>query len=167
MPIPVWIPGQILTSNDVNSWLAPNAVVKQADQSVANSVVPVNDTELVLPVLANAQYIFTCFLDYEGGTSNASDLRWQWSVPSAATLRYSASYQQPAGTVIVQLTYPAATVNFGITNGAANLRSVTMLGTLLVGANAGNLQLQWAQSTSSATATTIHAQSSLSLQRTS
>ena len=57
MAIPVWVPGQILTSSDVNNWLAPNVAVKASDQSVASSTTLVNDTALVLNLAANATYV--------------------------------------------------------------------------------------------------------------
>ena len=164
MAIPVWVPGQILSSSDVNSWLAPNGVIKQADQSVTSSSTPISDTELVLPVAASAQYMFQLFLDYEGGTLGSSDLRVLWGLPSGAFMRINAKYRDNVGNIHEDLVNDATTVICG-SNGAGVLRSAEFTGTLIMGSTAGNMQLRWAQGTISGTATIVHAWSGLALQR--
>ena len=53
------------------------------------------------------------------------------------------------------------------TNGAGIVQEASMRGSIVVSTTAGNVQLKWAQGTSSGTGTIVHAQSSLKLQRVS
>jgi len=118
-------------------------------------------------VAANATYLFTCYLDYEGGTQNASDIKWTWTLPAAATLRYTRLSVTLTGTAAIGGTFTGASVVTAGTNGAATLMGALMVGSLVMSSTAGSLTLQWAQNTSSATATIVHAQSYLELVRTS
>src|SRR5712692_2699852 len=165
MPLPVYAVGQVLGAADVDNWLLPAVALKTGDQSVTSSTALVNDGALTLPVSASWQYRFECYLDYEGGTQGASDLKWTWSVPSGGTLRYQCTRVDLTGAVSVGTTQLGADVQTARTNGAGNLLAVKMLGSLLMSVTAGNLTLQWAQGTVSATATIMHAQSYLMLNR--
>jgi hypothetical protein len=156
--------GQRITAAQLNAFCAPVEVIKAADQSVTSSTVLVNDTALVLPVVASATYDFSCYLDYEGGTLGASDLKFQWTVPSG-TLRFWMGFVNTAGTNSAGQTFTDTSVVGIGTNGAASLRGAQMEGSLVVGSTGGSLQLQWAQNMSSATATIVHAQSRVRLWR--
>lgn len=168
MPVPVWVPGQILTSSDINNWLAPQNVSKQADQSVTSSTTLVNDTELMLPIVVSQQYNFQCYLNYEGGTQGSSDIKVQWGgIPAGATLRFQLMGIGTAGGMGFGNTQTASNVVALGSQGAGVLCGVFMYGNLLMGTTPGGpLQLKWAQNTSSGTATIVHAQSTLTLQRT-
>jgi hypothetical protein len=144
--------------------IAPNAVIKGADQSLASSTTLQNDNALFVPCAANATYFFVCMLDYEGGTAGSSDIKWVWSVPTSSALRYHLIATAAAAVLATTTgtTQPgAATVTAG-TNGAGVLRGATMLGSLIT-STAGLLQLQWAQNASNATPTIVHGQSVLAL----
>lgn len=144
--------------------VAPNAVLKQADQSVTNSTTLVNDTELVVPVVAGAQYFFVCYLDWEGA-AGTGDIRWKWALPTGATLRYAL----PTGNInsLVNLTEQGSTTVSAEGSGAGVLLGVLMAGTLFNPSNNGSLQLTWAQNTANAGVPTIvHAQSALLLWET-
>jgi hypothetical protein len=165
MSPPVWVPGQVLASADVNSWFVPLVAYKTSDQNVASSTTLVNDTALFLPVAANAFYWFQSVLQYKGGTSGSSDMKWQWNVPSGATLRYAANYLSAAFSVQVGDGKVAGVSYAAGTNGTTNPFTVQVSGHLAVGATAGNLQLQWAQNTSNGTATTVGQSSVVMLTR--
>lgn len=168
MAIPVWTPREPLTSSDVNNWLVPNAVTKAADESVTSSTTLQNDDVLVLPVVANAAYIMQCTLDYEGGTLNASDLKVAWAFPAGTTIFFGvAAYLHTDGTIHGAASIIGSTSFTVGTAGAGNHRTLSMSGSLITVGTPGNLQLQWAQSTSSGTATIVHKNSMLTLQRTS
>lgn len=162
---PNWLAGNRITAGQLNAGL-PITIIKPADEPLTSNITLQNDNDLVISVAASTSWILDCWLDYEGGTINTSDLKWQWSVPSLATMRYDARYQQPGGTVISQLSNTGSAIIAAATNGAGNLRSARMTGTIIVGANAGPVQLTWAQNTTNATATIVHAQSYLKLLRT-
>jgi len=167
LALPVFVDGNVLTAAQVNSWLEPVAAVKTSDESVTSSTALQNDNELVVAVAANATYHLTAYLDYEGGTLGASDLKFGWTFPAGLTMSYVASRisnitGNPAGGggVVIQTGVPISG-----SSGAGNSQSVSMDGTVVVSSTAGSLQLQWAQNTSSGTATIVHAKSYISLQR--
>jgi hypothetical protein len=155
--------GRILAA-DIRS-VAPLAVIKGADETVTSSTTLQNDDALVLPVVANGTYIFWCYLDYEGGTQGSSDIKWQWAVPASATLRYWAGYIGTTGTLHGSATITGGTSVSAGTGGTSVLMGAFMKGTLIVSSTAGNIQLEWAQNTSSGTGTIVHAQSELTLWR--
>jgi hypothetical protein len=166
VPIPTWAVGQVLASSDVNQWFVPFAVVKPGDTSRASNTAVASDPDLTIPgLLANASYEFYCYLNYEGGTQGASDIQWTWAVPASATLRYGLESVNTAGAVTVGVTHAGADVPSARTNGAGNLLAIYMSGTLVLAGTGGAITLQWAQNTSSATATIVHAQSLLRLRR--
>ena len=164
MPVPVWAVGQVLSASDVNSWFIPLAAVKTADQSVTSSVTMVNDTELFAPIVAVGTYQFECYLDYTGANA-AGQLQWRWIVPTGTTMRYQSIFQGTGGAAVVHLTNIAGDTPNANSLGTGTLMAATMIGTIVAGVNAGNMQLQWAQVASNATATTVRAQSCLILRR--
>lgn len=165
MAVPSFNPGDMATAAFANTWFLPAAAFKASDQSVTSSIAMVNDSDLVVTVLAGATYAFACYLDYEGGTQGSSDIRWQWVVPGGTVLRYQPQYQSTAGVLTGGTTALAGTVIIAGSSGAGVLCGATMIGTLAVSTTGGSLQLQWAQGTSSVTATIVHATSHLMLRR--
>lgn len=165
MPVPTWAVGQVLSASDVNSWFIPVSAIKTADQSVTSSTTFVNDTELFVPIVAVGSYQFECYLNYEGGTLGASDLKWRYIVPTGTAMRYTWAANGTGGGTHAGDTQIAGDTPSASTNGAGVGRGVMMIGTIVAGVNAGNMQLQWAQNTSNGTATIVHIQSCLVLRR--
>jgi len=144
--------------------IAPLASIKALDESVTSSTTLQNDDALWLPVAANAGYFVLCWLDYQGGTQGSSDLKLQWTGPAGSSLSLSAVYYPTSGGVGANTNLSAITgLSTLIEAGTDGARALAMLmfGTLLTGSTPGTFQLQWAQNTSSATATTVHAMSAL------
>ena len=166
MAPPTWTVGQVLAAADVNSWFVPLVAVKGSDQSVTSSTTLVGDTALFVPLAANGSYEVRCMINYEGGTRNSSDLKWGFSVPGGSTMRYSALFVGPGGSTNVQMLTGTSTNTAG-SNGAGVIQALQMTGSITTSSTAGNLQLQWAQGTSSGTATIVHATSYLIAQRIS
>jgi hypothetical protein len=165
MPIPTWSVGQVLASADVNNWFVPLAAFKPSLQAVTSSTTLVNDTQLFLPVAANAQYFFLLYLSYDGGTQGSSDLKFQFTGPSGGNASFSYLYYPTSGGVgantnIARTTNLSTPVPIG-TDGAGVLLVAYMIGTLTTASTSGTLQFQFAQNTSSATATTVHTGSAL------
>jgi len=139
----------------VNSWFVPLVAYKGSDQSVTSSTTPVNDSALFVPLVANATYWFAAFIDYEGGTGGSSDLKWNYTVPAGANMRATASYRNTSGTAVTWNLMNASQSIAG-TNGAGNVLGASVFGTIAMSSTAGNVQMQWAQNTSSGTATIVH-----------
>lgn len=158
--------GSRVTATFLNE-IQPQVVIKPSDQDLASSTTLQSDNALLAAVLASVTYTFECFLNYEGGTEGSSDIKWNWLVPASAKLRYQASNVSTSGNVGGGPVNTDSTVVVAGTNGAGVLMGVTMRGTLVMSATAGNIQLQWAQNTSDSTDTIVHAGSSLKLTRAS
>jgi len=137
---------------------------KTADQPVTSSTVLVNDSALVIPVVANARYKVELEILYKGGTTGGSDIKVAFSVPSGATIAGRAiTVANPLGVATGFINQ--SSVLFSATNGTGNPLACACVFTFTTSATPGNLQIQWAQNTSSATATTVMAGSSLTAKR--
>jgi hypothetical protein len=154
--------GSRVTATFLNE-IQPLIAIKTSDQDIASSTTLTADTALFAAVLADTNYLFDCFLNYEGGTEGSSDIKWNWLVPASAKLRYQAFNVSTSGNVGGGPVNTDSTVVVAGTNGAGVLMGVRMTGTLFVSSTAGNIQLQWAQNTSDSTPTIVHAQSYLRL----
>src|SRR4029077_18431567 len=166
MPVPTWAVGQVLSAADVNSWFVPLSAIKTADQSVTSSTTFINDTELLVPIIAVGSYQFEAFLVFEGGTAGSSDIKWRVGVPVGTNVRYTWTGWNNTGSVARSGDgQTAGDTPSSATAGVGNEHGVIMIGTVVAGVNAGNMQLQWAQNTSSGTSTIVHAQSCLVLRR--
>lgn len=139
--------------------VAPLAAYKSLAESVTGSITLQNDDALLLPLAANAVYYFRCKLGYTGAASGSGDIKLGWTLPSGASMGY-ALYGDSGGSATngfweTQTSVPAAN-----SNGSTPV-AVVMRGTIATAGTPGAVQLQWCQHTSSATATTVLAGSSL------
>lgn len=169
MAVPTWVTGQVLTASDVNLWFVPLVVTKASDTSRTSNTTLAADPELVLAIAANALYDFSCYINYEGAATGAGDLKWNFTVPAGATLRYQSVSVNTVGTLsplLIGPTWTGSSTNSAGTNGAGNAMSLVMTGQLDTAGTSGSITLQWAQNASSATSTIVHTQSQLRLQRT-
>jgi hypothetical protein len=141
-------------------------IIKPADESVTSSVALQNDNDLVMAAVASATYQFDCFLYYEGFTQGSSDIKWTWAIPAGATMVYGVVFVGAGGGLTLSGDVATDVVTAG-TNGAGNIRSILMTGSIVMSSTAGPIQLKWAQNTSSGTATIVHAGSTLTLKRMS
>lgn len=155
--------GSSATSAFVNS-IAPLGVIKPTDETVTSSTTLQNDNDLLAPLVASATYTFLCEVNYEGFTQGASDIKWQWSVPSGAVMRYGLVYVGTGGGLTETAQAGSDTVAAG-TAGVGTRRTLKMSGSVVMSTTPGNIQFTWAQNSSSTTATTVHAGSMLTLFR--
>ena len=165
MPPPTWVTGQVLSAADVNSWFVPIVAVKVADTSRSSTITVTADPELSVTIPGAGTWYLLCYLNYEGAAAGTGDLKIQ--VTSVGSLRYHAIYQGAGGAANVGSTFQGGGTPSGFaTAGAGNLCGGTIHGTLVT-ATSGTTTLNWAQNTSSATATILHAGSSMMLRRIS
>lgn len=115
----------------------PTIVRKTADQTVNNSTVLVNDTHLVLPVLANEVWEFTLRLRIYS-PSATPDVKYDFTIPVAGVLNIATQFSQTAYNVEVDGTVEAVA--------EGGLNSYVMLKYLYIGGvNPGDVQFRWAQ----------------------
>jgi hypothetical protein len=165
MPPPTWTVGEVLAAADVNAWFVPLVAVKTGDTSRTSTTTLAADPDLSIAVPTAGTWALHAYWNYEGGTMNASDLKTQL-VFAAGTLRYHYVFQGPGGSANVGSTYSGGSTVALATQGALALCGATVNGTIVT-ATSGTLTLNWVQNTSSGTATVMHAQSAMHLQRIS
>jgi len=166
--IPTWSSGQVLTAADVDSWFVPLVAYKTADEAVTSSTTLQNDDDLFVSVAASATYQLIAYFIYDGGTTGSSDLKIGWTFPSGLTMAYGHIGMTTSATIteasVATSSDQTNNPQFG-SDGAGQNRAAYLLGTVFVSTTAGTLQLQWAQGTSSGTATHMKKGSWLQLQR--
>jgi hypothetical protein len=154
--------GQRLTAAALNAAIGLTAR-KGADtaRSSANTGTTLTaDPDLTVAVLANAAYLVTFSLLYKGAATNTGDFKFSFSAPSGATLAGGfLGINNPLGLYILPVTVSSTLVSYS--NTTANPLWCEVTATLVTSSTPGNLTLTWAQNTSSATATTLMAGSSL------
>jgi hypothetical protein len=134
-------------------------VRKTADETVNNSAVLQNDDDLLLPIGANEIWRFE-FVIY--GISNATaDFKYSLVGPAASNVRWEFTGENESATVVSWnfLAGGVAVAARGFADGSHTLN--ILRGVIINGANAGNLQLQWAQNTADASDTKVFANSCL------
>jgi hypothetical protein len=119
-------------------------VRKTADETVNNSNVMQNDDELLLAIAANEVWAFDLVLFYASATATP-DGKYQITGPAGSTLRYHVA-EEEEGTAIGFAGGIYTSTGAVVT--AADSTATTWVhfkGHIVNGANAGNLQLTWAQ----------------------
>ncbi|MFF4479443.1 hypothetical protein ACFY1A_20825 [Streptomyces sp. NPDC001520] len=165
---PTPLAGQRLTALLLRSML-PQTVRKTADESRSATTTYADDTHLVFAAEANAVYTVQGWIKYFADPTPDIKMRltvpsdalgeWGWIMPGAQTL----------GTTINGYAIRTETtdINGGRTGyGTSDSVHYTPMGGMVrMGPTAGNISMQWAQNTSSATATTLYTDSWMQFQR--
>jgi len=141
-------------------------VRKTANEAVAVSATLQDDDHLFFALAANETWIFELLLWVAGPT--AADIKLAFTVPTGATLIWSGHGHNlnvvltDEGTIVNPPAEASGTsLAFGTQGTKVPLR---LFGMVVNGANAGNLQLQWAQNGATGT-TTVYANSWLKATR--
>ena len=139
---------------------ADNGVItksKSGDESVTSSTTVQNDDHLIVPLGANETWLIQFDLFIIVGAS--TNFKWKLVVPSGA----SASGQIKHGNANAVSEITDATSENTLTMGvfASSQGHVTIFAKVTTSSTAGNVQLQWAQGTSSGTALTVKSRSKM------
>jgi hypothetical protein len=160
--LPIFKAGQRLTAAALNAAIGLTAR-KGGDtaRSSANTGTTLTaDPDLTVAVLANSAYLVTFSLLYKGAATNTGDLKFSFSAPSGSTFAGGfLGITNPLALYILPVTVSSTLVSYG--NGTSNPLWCQVTATLVTSSVAGAFTLTWAQNTSSATATTLMAGSSL------
>src|SRR5262245_16822418 len=137
------------------NYLYRTPVRRTTSQSVTSSTAFVNDDTLLIPLAASEKYLFECQLFYDGST--AGDIKVAWTVPSGATGGWGVLGSDVTTVTSVNVASFAAFGDANTTSlgcqGSGTVVNALIQGTVVNSTNAGNLQLRWAQATSSGTST--------------
>ena len=134
-----------LATHALSPLLHPTIVRKTSDQTVNNSDVLVNDSQLFLPVLANE--IWFVHVRMRVQTKDTPALKAAITCPAGGVVRAHQFFESYAMLEYYNAGNPMAFTNAGDTTDAQAIINILYVG----GANAGNLQVQWAQQTANAT----------------
>jgi hypothetical protein len=161
LAIPVWTPGQVLASADVDAWFVPLVAYKTSNLSRTSTTITA-DPDLVLSVAANAVYEVRVMINFQNA-SGASAFSWNFTVPSGTTGVYGGFTAAP-GPVFSSFgaTWPT-TASAAASDNLGHVHSFS--GTLITSSTAGSLTYQWAPTTASAGALQVFAGSSLIARR--
>lgn len=156
----------LLTTPIINSATGINQSIprrKTADESVASSTTLQNDDVLLFPIAANREWIAEFHLT-AGDAISTTGIKLSVAVPAGATLRFAFAIMGDKGESHGNTSTATATPIIAIITDFTNTGSVIIKGQVWVlnSTTAGNVTLQWAQNTSSATALKIHKGSFLS-----
>lgn len=142
--------------------LLPPFARKTSDQTVNNNATFQNDNALFVSVAANA--VYDCHLHFIFNSGATPSLKTQFTAPVGATMtNWTFLLPNGSGVAVESIASPAAGVA-GITCNGTDLPG-EYLGLLVMGANAGTFQLQWAQNTANASNTILRAGSFLSMRQ--
>lgn len=133
----------------------PTIAYKAYDEAVNNSTTFQDDDDLVLALVANGIYLVEItLLMYT--TTTTPDIKFQWTYPVGCTIYWgviardtaaaAGIHWEPTSSTGVSPTGLLAGTNFWYTGLAAGTNCGAVYRAIVInGANAGNLQLQWAQ----------------------
>jgi hypothetical protein len=130
-------------------------VVKTANETVTNNITPQNDDHLFFPVGANETWAFRFTL--YANVNATPDIRFAVTAPAGATCVVNFIDAEGATS---NGNYGCGVTSASVPGNTAN-DVYEVVGTVVNGANAGNVQLQWAQNASNAAAVTVLSGSSL------
>lgn len=162
---PNLLAGQRITAELLES-MQPLWVGKTVTTDRASTTTISADPELVLPVEANAEYVFEFYWRVSGITAGGIDI--QITTPTGATGSYScnrlAADQADTGTrTSTRLLFNVET-EFSTPSTSAH-QVIEGSGRVITGGTAGNLSIDWAQNASNATATSMTSDSWIQLTR--
>jgi hypothetical protein len=154
-------------SDDLNVLGNPPLAIKTATESVTSSTTLQDDDELTVTVEASTLYRFEMVLLYDGNQSG--DLRFAFVAPSGTV--QGAVHRLVTGATLAaasELSMGGGDLTTAVAAGTLGTGTTTALyafGIAAIGVTGGSLKLQWAQNTSSASATRVLANSYLLTQR--
>lgn len=161
---PAWAAGQKITAALLLQML-PYYAFKPGATNVTSSTAVADDPDLQIPLTATGTFLLDGLILYSGAATGTGDLKMQM----AYTGTLSSSNWTPMG---VGITSATASVNFfgpafgspqSVGSDGTSITMAARLGGYMVSSTTGTAKLQWAQNTSSGTATTVRAGSWMTL----
>jgi hypothetical protein len=163
-----WTVGETLTAANFNTHIRDNLnavgphliIRKSSDESVTSNTTEQADDALVLPVTANEIYQVQIGLLWTAGAGN---LKVGFTFPASGTINFSTDAHDVGGTFEKKIwqgsSSPTTSADFLFQGSGNNFHLIS--GVFITAGTGGNLTLQWAQNSSSGTATTVKANSTL------
>jgi hypothetical protein len=166
MAVPIFSTGDVPTATQVNDWFVNILFArKTSDETISSSTTLHNDTQLFVSVKANA--VYHVILELRELAQPADDFKIGFTGP--AGYAFTGGVRGPEGNATTLLnTYTSEILSgtplaFG--GIASNNLVISIQGLLITSGTAGTFQLQWAQNASSASGTTLKANSFMLLRQ--
>jgi hypothetical protein len=139
----------------INAKLGGGKKTKTGDTSRTSTTTYANDPHLSVPVLANTTYSFELYGLYQAGATG--QFKVQVTMPAGATMEAGSWDYDPGTDEWAPTATGGASPHQFVTGlvGTGGNVPFRLLGSVHVGATAGSVTLQWAQTTSNATATIL------------
>ncbi len=127
--------------------------IKSTNESLTNSVTLQDDDELQFAVNANEKWYIDVLLDVTGSTGG---IKCGFAIPTGSTMALNMCANLTAGNTshVHEWIRTSNTASSGITI-TNNVTSISIRGIVSISSTAGSVKLEWAQSTSSGTATVV------------
>jgi len=168
-----WTDGELVTKSIMDTHirdnlnaLGPHLIVrKTADETVTSSTALQNDDSLLMSVGVSEVWRLEWIIIYSAAT--AGDIKIGWTFPTGAKINTHTITTDSSGSSLTDnLNFESDFASGGsgtVGTTAASPDYATLFIPMIYvgGANSGTLQLQWAQGTSSGTATAVKANSTL------
>lgn len=164
-----WTDGELVTKAIMDTHIRDNQLAegphlivrKTADESVTSSVALQDDDSLLMALAANEVW-HVKFVVIATSASATPDIKMAFTIPAGATMGLMSPVIRADTDAAWVIKYVASgTAPFAVQLVAGDLTATEISGVVTNSGTAGNLTLQWAQNTSSATATTVKANSTL------
>jgi len=148
-----------------------NTIVKAAATAIANSAVLAADPHLTSSVLSGRTYRVKLFLIMDGPTNNLANFGMAFDAPVGSSMTWAVTglVTSVNGATTGSVSMTAATAagtqrNVGLA-GVGTPTVAIVEGVLTVGAASGTFDLKWAQGIANATAVTLYAGSTMTLEQ--
>ena len=157
-PGPTWQTGQVLGSNDVNTWILPLAQQKTAATPRRSSIVLTADPDLQIPFITPGNWAIRAVIFADGASS--ANLQCGFSIPVGAALFYQADYINASGNAVSEA-HQGSDVLVVDTTGTGTAVALIVDGLITINGTPGTVSFLWAQNVTNTTNTNINQNSYL------
>lgn len=155
MPVPEWVPGQLLNASDVNAWMVPNGSYKIGATTRSHFTLPAADPDLLITFPQGGSWVIEAFIRFHGPASN--NLFWTWQT-SATSISggVAAIFNNNSGSLEVSWRLWTFASSLAQTTGSGVEWTIRFNGFATVPTGvSSSLAFAWAQGTDSATVTSV------------
>lgn len=132
-------------------------VLKASEETVINNSTLQDDDELLFAVGVNEVWEFFAYIRYNSHFT--PDFKFAWAIPTAASIKQYHGFDIVSLSEIGDLDERDGETSLDVVASAESDKVILLQGLYIGGANAGNVQFQWAQKSSDAAETKVLANS--------
>jgi hypothetical protein len=166
-----WVGGELVTEAIMDTHVKGNfdatwhLIVRKTSSESVNSggtgTTLQNDDQLLMALATNEVWLLQWVIIHSGGATGAPNLKVAFTLPASATMDFAVVYANSGGTFAEQRWQTSGTSKDLLSPASANPGVLNIMGRVSCAGTAGNIQLQWAQNSSSAENETVYLNSCL------